>query len=214
MAYPDPKGERDNSMPAKRWSAQASGLGCRGTRVIWRKLRRGRIWKLASVYWPLLSHSRAVQRWRKSAPSHPGAIGGGKMKKERAAAAEGGLQLTTSMALALTDSRLVVLNASRPSAMGRGGDAKELVSAVPVTEVDSIELKRLVVGKVVIVTIRGVSVNLEAGPGANAKGLVDEFARREGARPIRLRRMGGEAEISMKPTRAALRRGGVPLRSR
>ena len=38
MAYPDPKGERDSSMPGKRWSAQASGLGCRGTRVIWRKL--------------------------------------------------------------------------------------------------------------------------------------------------------------------------------
>jgi Nuclease-related domain len=37
MAYPDPKGERDNSMPMKRWSAEASGLGCRGTRVIWRK---------------------------------------------------------------------------------------------------------------------------------------------------------------------------------
>ena len=38
MAYPDLKGERDSSMPLKRWSAQAPGLGCRGTRVIWRKL--------------------------------------------------------------------------------------------------------------------------------------------------------------------------------
>ena len=38
MAYPDLRGERDSSMPLKRWSAQASGLGCRGTRVIWRKL--------------------------------------------------------------------------------------------------------------------------------------------------------------------------------
>ena len=38
MAYPDLKGERDSSMPLKRWSAEALGLGCRGTRVIWRKL--------------------------------------------------------------------------------------------------------------------------------------------------------------------------------
>ena len=38
MAYPDPEGERDNSMPVKRWAAQASGLRYRGTRVIWRKL--------------------------------------------------------------------------------------------------------------------------------------------------------------------------------
>ena len=38
MAYPDPRGERNNRMPAKRRSAQVSGPGCRGTRVIWRKL--------------------------------------------------------------------------------------------------------------------------------------------------------------------------------
>jgi hypothetical protein len=38
MAYPDPRGERNNRMPAKRRSAQVSGPGCRETRVIWRKL--------------------------------------------------------------------------------------------------------------------------------------------------------------------------------
>ena len=38
MAYPELKGERNSSMPMKRWSAQVSGLWCRGTRVIWRKL--------------------------------------------------------------------------------------------------------------------------------------------------------------------------------
>ena len=37
MAYPDPRGERNNRMPAKRRSAQVSGPGCRGTRVIRRK---------------------------------------------------------------------------------------------------------------------------------------------------------------------------------
>ena len=38
MAYPDPRGERNNRMPAKRRPARVSGLGRRGTRVIWRKL--------------------------------------------------------------------------------------------------------------------------------------------------------------------------------
>jgi hypothetical protein len=38
MAYPDPRGERDDRMPGKRRSAQVSGRRCRGTRVIWRKL--------------------------------------------------------------------------------------------------------------------------------------------------------------------------------
>ena len=38
MAYPDPRGERNNRMPAKRRPVQVSGPGGRGTRVIWRKL--------------------------------------------------------------------------------------------------------------------------------------------------------------------------------
>ena len=38
MAYPDPKGERNNSMPGSDGHAQVSGVRRRGTRVIWRKL--------------------------------------------------------------------------------------------------------------------------------------------------------------------------------
>ncbi len=107
----------------------------------------------------------------------PGAIGGRSIKKEKHAAEQGGLRLANPMALALTESRLLVLEVSQPIAMGRGGDVKELVSAVPLTDVDSIEIKRLLVGKVVHVSVQGVPVKLEAGPGANAKGLVDAFAR-------------------------------------
>ena len=40
MAYPDPKGERNNRMPGKRRSCQVSGVRRRGTRVIWRRLGR------------------------------------------------------------------------------------------------------------------------------------------------------------------------------
>ena len=106
----------------------------------------------------------------------PGAVGGRKMNQQRRAAEEGGLKLTTPMALALTDRRLVVFAVSRPIAMGKGGDVKQLFSAVPRSDVDSIELERLLVGKVVIVTVRGSSVTLEVGPGANAKGLAEELA--------------------------------------
>ena len=38
MAYPDPKGERNNRMSEKRRSCQVSGVRRRGTRVIWRRL--------------------------------------------------------------------------------------------------------------------------------------------------------------------------------
>jgi hypothetical protein len=107
----------------------------------------------------------------------PSAIGGRKVKEARRAAEASGLQLARPMALALTDRRLVVVKISPPIAMGKGGDVKELVSAVPLTDVDSIEIKRLLVGKVVLVTVGGAAVKLEAGAGANAKGLAEEFAR-------------------------------------
>jgi hypothetical protein len=75
------------------------------------------------------------------------AIGAGKTKKEAGAAAGAGLQLASPMALALTDSRLVVLSVGAPLALGKGGDVKGFVSAVPLSEVDSIQVKRLLVGR-------------------------------------------------------------------
>jgi hypothetical protein len=107
----------------------------------------------------------------------PSALGGRKIKEARAANEARGLQLTRPMALALTDSRLVVFKVSPPIAMGKGGDVKDLVSAVQLADVDAIEVKRLLVGKVVIVTVGGAAIKLEAGAGANAKGLAEEFAR-------------------------------------
>jgi hypothetical protein len=107
----------------------------------------------------------------------PSAIGSMKTGKQRHAAEEAGLQLANSMALALTASRLLVLGISQPIALGNGGDVKDLVSAAPLTDVDSIEVKRLLIGKTVTVTVRGVPIKLEASGGANAKGLAEEFAR-------------------------------------
>lgn len=106
----------------------------------------------------------------------PGAIGGRKTAREKRAAGQAGLQLANPMALALTGSLLLVLSISQPIAMGKGGDVKELISAAPLTDVESIEVKRLLVGKTVTVTVRGVSFKLEAGAGADAKGLSEEFA--------------------------------------
>jgi hypothetical protein len=112
----------------------------------------------------------------------PSSIGGIKTSKQKRAAEEAGLELANPMALALTESRLLVLGISQPIALGKGGDVKELVSAALLTEVDSIEVKRLLVGKTVTVTVRGVPIKLEAGGGANAKGLAEEFARMKAIR--------------------------------
>ena len=111
----------------------------------------------------------------------PGSIGGMKIAKQNRAAQDAGLKLPNPMALALTSGRLLVLGVSQPIAMGKGGDVKELVSDVPVADVDSIEIKRLLVGKVVTVTVRGTPVKLEVGATGDAKGMADGLAQAKAA---------------------------------
>jgi hypothetical protein len=107
----------------------------------------------------------------------PSSIAGTKISRQNRAAHEAKLQVANPMALAVTETRLLVSAVTKPIAMGKGGDVIDLVSAAPLSVVDWIEIRRLLVGKVVIVTVRGVAIKLEAGGGANATGLADEFAR-------------------------------------
>ncbi len=106
-----------------------------------------------------------------------GTIGGKKQQKNIDAAEDSGFELANPMALAITDRRLLCFEVSSLIGMGMGGDVKELVSAAPLNEVDSIETKRLGVGKTVTVTVRGTPFVLEVGAGANAKGIVEAFER-------------------------------------
>jgi hypothetical protein len=106
-----------------------------------------------------------------------GAIGGKQQQQNTAAAEDSGFEITSPMALAVTDKRLICFKISNPVGLGIGGDVKELVSAAPLSEVDAIEVKRLAVGKTVTVTVRGTPFVLEVGAGANAKGIAEEFER-------------------------------------
>jgi hypothetical protein len=104
------------------------------------------------------------------------AVGGHALKQQRGAAQEVGLRLVSPMALALTNRRLVVFSVSAPLGLGKGGDVKELVSSVPLSAVDSIERKRLLVGSVAVVTVGGTSFKLEVGAGGDVKGMAERFA--------------------------------------
>ena len=104
-----------------------------------------------------------------------GAIGAKKQQKNVEAAEQSGFEITSPMALAVTNRRLLSLKISSPVGLGIGGDVKELVGAAPLSDVDSIELKRLAVGKTVTVTVRGTPFVLEVGAGANAKGVAEAF---------------------------------------
>jgi hypothetical protein len=110
-----------------------------------------------------------------------GAIGGKKQAQNVGAAGAAGFEITSPMALAVTQRRLLSLKIAAPIGLGMGGKVKELVSAVPVSEVDAIEVKRLAVGKTVTVTVGGVPFVLEVGAGANANGVAEAFERAKGA---------------------------------
>jgi hypothetical protein len=106
----------------------------------------------------------------------PQAIGSAWAGKSRKGAAEAGLELTNPMALALSDRRLLVFGIEK-SAMGKPTGVKELVSAVPIAEVDSISVKRLLVGKTMTASANGADAKLEIGAGQDAKGLAEQFER-------------------------------------
>ena len=107
----------------------------------------------------------------------PAAIGGLATARQARAAEAAGLKLASPMGLVLTSRRLLVLRISSPIAMGKGGDVKEFVSEVPLADVESIEIGRLLAGKVVTVAVRGASFKLEVGAGSDARGFCEEFER-------------------------------------
>jgi hypothetical protein len=108
-------------------------------------------------------------------------LGSSQAAKATAGAEAAGFELASPMALAITDRRLLSFALGATPGMGMGGQIKELAGEAPLDAVDSIEIKRLLMGKVVKVTIRGSEFKLEAGAGANAKGVVDAFEQRRAA---------------------------------
>lgn len=109
------------------------------------------------------------------------ALGGRSVRRNNQAGAEAGLKLANPMALVLTDRRLLVLEATMPIALGKGGDIKSLVSSVPLADVESIQAKRLLAGGIMTVTVGGTAFKLEAGKGTSVKSLATEFERARAA---------------------------------
>jgi hypothetical protein len=108
--------------------------------------------------------------------AHGGALQG----RAFAAGEASGLILASPMALALTSRCLLVLRIGSPIGLGIGGAVKAIVSAVPLSDVNAITMRRLLLGKVVTVTVRGIPVRLEANAAADVAGLIDAFNRLRG----------------------------------
>jgi hypothetical protein len=104
-------------------------------------------------------------------------VGANQQGKAYEGAEAAGFALASPMALAITDRRLLSFEMGAQAGMGVGGGVKELAGQAPLADVDAIKVKRLLMGKVVEVVVRGESFKLEAGAGANAKGVAEAFER-------------------------------------
>ena len=96
--------------------------------------------------------------------------------QERQAAADVGIELGAFMALAVTTQRLLLF------AVGGVATVKELLAEVPIAEVDSIEVAKVMLGarKRITVALRGGSFVLEAPGRQRAEELADALARARG----------------------------------
>ena len=104
-------------------------------------------------------------------------VGAHQQGQANAGADAAGFELASPMALAITDRRLLSFSMGAQAGMGIGGGVKELVGQAPLADVGAIKVKRLLMGKVVELQVRGETFKLEAGAGANAKGVVEAFER-------------------------------------
>ena len=105
------------------------------------------------------------------------AIGGRKQQQARGGAEEAGIQLASPGAIVLTQRRLLTVQTGEALGMGKGGSVKEILSAVPITDVDSIKVRRLLLGYVVTLKVQGSEFKLEANAAAGAKPMAEALQR-------------------------------------
>jgi hypothetical protein len=104
-----------------------------------------------------------------------GAIGasviGARRDRKAGESAGGGVELASKMGIAITARRLLIFKAGGAMTLS----AKELLSAVPIADVDSIEVGKAVMTKPVTITVRGESFQVEAPKAVNTKDFVSAF---------------------------------------
>jgi len=109
-----------------------------------------------------------------------GEIGGRQARKARASGEATGLIVSRPMALAVTPRHVLTLKISSPF-LGRGGEVKELLSKVPIEDVDGVRVRRFGLAKRITVTVGGQNVELEGNVGATE--FADAFERAKAAAP-------------------------------
>jgi hypothetical protein len=104
-------------------------------------------------------------------------LGKREVGRSTAAANAGEVRVANPMALVLTDRRLLTVRISAPLGFGIGGSVKEILTAIPLDQVDAIDVKKIALRQNITLRVRGVEIPLETNAKANAKGLAEEFGR-------------------------------------
>jgi hypothetical protein len=104
-------------------------------------------------------------------------IGQRQQGKATAAAAEAGLLVEGPMAIAVTNRRVATFKIGAPI-LGRGGNIKDLLSAIPLEAVDSWEYKKFGMREKTTITVGGTPVQLEGAAGG--KELHEAYERARG----------------------------------
>lgn len=114
-----------------------------------------------------------------------GAVAGSGMgSKERRgaheAAAEAQVVLASPCAVVLTRQRLLTVKIGAPIGLGMGGKVKEVLSAVPLAEVQAVEVKKIALRQNITLHVRGQAIELEANAAASAAELASTLASLKG----------------------------------
>ena len=102
-------------------------------------------------------------------------MGGGERRGAEAAAASAEIELSTPCAIVLTGQRLLTVKIGAPIGMGMGGKVKEVLSSVPLAEVDGVDVKKIALRQNITLRARGQTIELEANAAASASELADKL---------------------------------------
>ena len=98
-------------------------------------------------------------------------------RDKKANGSDGDVKLSSKMGLGITTRRLLIFKAGGSMTLS----AKELLSAIPIADVQSIDVGKGVVTKPVTITVRGESFHVEAPRAANTDKLLEAFAQAKSA---------------------------------
>jgi hypothetical protein len=108
------------------------------------------------------------------------ALGAHRDRKSREAAAntdgDGTIELSSKMGIAITSRRLLIFKAGGAVALS----AKELLTQVPIAEVDSVLVGKGALTKPITFTVRGESFSVEAPKATNTDKVVRAFEQAKG----------------------------------